>query len=61
MIVISGNCTPNVSIEIDYDENPHGEPVVWLKTGYRQGVSAPLDKKAVEELITELQKMLASM
>jgi hypothetical protein len=61
MITISGNCTPSVSIDIEFDENPNGNPVVWIKTGYKQGVHAPLDKKAVEQLIIELQKMLTRM
>lgn len=61
MISISGNCTPKVSVEIDFDENPNGLPVVWMKTGYTTGVSAPLDKKAVEELIKVLQELLVKM
>lgn len=61
MIVINGNCTPSVTVEIDFDENPNGLPVVWLKTGYKQGVHAPLNKEAVKQLVIELQKMLKQM
>lgn len=61
MVTISGNCTPSVSIDIDFDENPNGLPVVWIKTGYKQGVHAPLNKEAVLKLITELQQLLARM
>lgn len=61
MIIINGNCTPRVTIEIEYDENPNGLPLVWLKTGYKTGVHAPMNKEAVEQLIVELQKMLIKM
>lgn len=60
MITISGNCTPKVSIDIDFDENPNGLPVVWLKTGPR-GVDAPLNKEAVSELIKVLIDHLIKM
>lgn len=61
MVTISGNCTPRVSIDLDLDENPPGLPVLWIKTGYAHGVSCPCDKAAVEQLVRELQKMLAAM
>ncbi len=61
MITISGNCTPLVSLDIEYDENVNGLPVVWIKTGYKQGIHCPLNKEAVEKLVNELQKMLEKM
>jgi hypothetical protein len=61
MTIISGGCTPSVTVEVDFDENPNGLPVVWLKTGHKQGVHAPLNKEAVEQLIADLQEKLRRM
>lgn len=61
MIIINGGCTPSVNIEIEFDENINGLPVVWIKTGFKQGIHAPLNKEAIEKLIITLQKMLVKM
>lgn len=60
-IIINGGCTPSVDVELEFDENPYGNPVVWLKSGYKQGIHAPLDKEAVEKLISSLQEFLKRM
>lgn len=62
---IKGGCTPRITLLVDFDPNPNGEPVVWLcinntASGKRIGNGA-LDKNAVNELIIELQKRVSEM
>lgn len=61
---IKGGCTPSVTILVDFDPNPNGNPVVWLCTNDSKGrriANAALDKEAVNELIVELQKRVSEM
>ena len=69
-ITINGNCTPRMQVALDYDENEHGYPVLWISilidslnepTNRKLLGVAPLDKEAVNKLIVELQKLVTEM
>lgn len=62
---IKGNCTPAMSITVDFDPNPNGLPVLWIgirgsHTHKILGI-APLNKKAVGELLVELANRIGDM
>jgi hypothetical protein len=60
---INSGCTPNYQITLDFDENPNGNPVLWMHvcSGSKTWVSVPLDKRAVGLLLVEFSQQIGEM